>query len=94
VSADPPAKLAKWREKKEFPYPLLGDEGHAVLEAWGVWGPKSFLGRRFLGVTRATFLVGKDGRIARAWPKVSPPGHAKDVLEVVKGLADGRTKRS
>ena len=86
MSADPPAKLAKWSAKKEFPYPLLGDEDHGTLEAWGVWGMKSFLGRKFLGVSRATFLVGADGRIARAWPKVSPPGHARDVLAALKAV--------
>jgi peroxiredoxin Q/BCP len=52
-----------------------------------VWGTKSFMGRRFLGVTRATFLVGPDGRVARAWPKVSPLGHAKEVLAAVRGMA-------
>lgn len=85
VSADPPDKLRKWAEKKEFPYPLLGDEKHSVLEAWGVWGEKSFMGRKFLGVMRATFLVGPTGRIARAWPKASPPGHAREVLAALRG---------
>ena len=83
--ADPPEKLRKWAAKREFPFPLLGDEGHAALEAWGVWGEKSFLGRRFLGVTRATFLVGAGGKVARAWPRVSPPGHAKEVLAALRG---------
>ena len=84
VSADPPAKLARWAAKKEFPYLLLGDEDHGTLRRWGVWGPKSFLGRKFEGITRSTFLVGPDGRVAKAWPKVSPIGHAKDVLAEVK----------
>ena len=86
VSADPPAKLGRWAEKKRFPYPLLGDEGHATLEKWGVGGEKKFLGRKFLGVFRATFLVGADGRVAKAWPKVNPIGHAKEVLEAVRAL--------
>jgi len=89
VSADPPAKLAKWAAKKEFPYPLIGDEDHGTLEAWGTWEMKSFMGRKFMGVPRATFLVGPDGRIAKAWPKVQPIGHAKDVLEAVKDVVDG-----
>ena len=95
MSADPPAKLAKWGAKKEFPYPLLGDESHAVLTAWGVWGEKSFLGRKFMGVARATFLVGADGRIAKAWPKVSPPGHAADVLAALGGASgpDGAPRK-
>jgi peroxiredoxin Q/BCP len=87
VSADPPKTLSRWAAKKGFPYPLLGDEDHGTLEAWGTWGMKSFMGRRFPGVFRATFLVGPDGRIAKAWPKASPIGHAKEVLAAVKGLA-------
>lgn len=86
MSADPAEKLAKWSAKKEVPFALLGDESHATLEAWGVWGEKSFLGRKFMGVARATFLVGSDGRIAKAWPKVSPPGHAGDVLKELDAL--------
>jgi peroxiredoxin Q/BCP len=87
VSADAPAALEKWATKMEFPYPLLSDEAHDTLEAWGVWGEKSFLGKKFLGVGRASFLVGADGRIAAAWPKVSPPGHAAEVVEALRGLA-------
>jgi peroxiredoxin Q/BCP len=84
VSGDPPATLAKWAKKKSFGYPLLGDESRETLARWGVWVEKSFLGRRFLGVARATFLVGRDGRVARAWPKVGPLGHAKEVLAAVR----------
>jgi peroxiredoxin Q/BCP len=87
VSADSPEALAKWAEKQEFPYPLLSDEAHDTLEAWGVWGEKSFMGKKFLGVSRASFLVGRDGRIAAAWPKVSPPGHAAEVVEALGRLA-------
>ena len=85
MSADPAAKLAKWAAKKGFPYALLSDEGHGTLERWGVWAEKSFMGRRFLGVVRATFLVGPDGRVARAWPKVNPLGHAREVLAALRG---------
>jgi thioredoxin-dependent peroxiredoxin len=86
VSPDPPAKLGKWAAKKEFPYFLLGDEAHDTLLQWGVWTDKKFMGRSFQGVNRSTFLVGKDGRILKAWTKVNPIGHAKDVLEAVRGL--------
>jgi peroxiredoxin Q/BCP len=86
VSPDPPAKLGRWAAKKEFPYFLLGDEVHGTLERWGVWTNRTFMGRSFAGVTRSTFLVGPDGRIRMAWPKVNPLGHAKEVLAVVKGL--------
>lgn len=85
ASADPVAKLAKWGEKKGFPYRFLSDEEHGTLERWGVWRRKSFMGKKFMGVVRATFLVGADGRIARAWPKVNPLGHAREVLEALRG---------
>lgn len=89
ASADPVAKLAKWSAKKGFPYRFLGDEEHATLEWWGVWREKSFMGRRFMGVVRATFLVGADGRVLRAWPKVNPIGHAKEVLAALREAAGG-----
>ncbi len=82
--ADPVAKLAKWSAKKGFPYPFLSDEDHGTLAKWGVWTLKSFMGRRFMGVARATFLVGADGRILRAWPKASLIGHAREVLAALK----------
>jgi hypothetical protein len=57
-----------------------------MLEAYGVWGKKSMYGRTFLGITRTTFLIGGDGRIARIWPKVKVDGHAADVLAAAKLL--------
>lgn len=82
--ADPVAKVAKWSARKGFPYPFLSDEDHGTLAKWGVWTLKSFMGRRFMGVARATFLVGADRRILRAWPKVAPIGHAREVLAALK----------
>ena len=64
----------------------MSDESHKMLEAYGVWGKKSMYGRTFLGVTRATFLIGADGRIARIWPKVKVDGHAAEVLAAAKAL--------
>ena len=61
-------------------FPLLGDESHAMLEAYGVWTQKSMYGRSYMGVERSTFLIGKDGRIARIWRKVKVDGHAREVL--------------
>ncbi len=65
---------------------LLSDETHRMLEAYGVWGKKSMYGKTFMGITRATFLIGRDGRIARIWPKVKVDGHAAEVLAVAKAL--------
>jgi peroxiredoxin Q/BCP len=57
-----------------------------MLEAYGVWGEKSMYGKTYMGVTRATFLIGPEGRLARVWPKVKVEGHAKDVLAAAKAL--------
>jgi thioredoxin-dependent peroxiredoxin len=57
-----------------------------MLEAYGVWGKKSLYGRMFMGITRSTFLIGADGRIARIWPKVKVDGHAAEVLAAAKAL--------
>jgi peroxiredoxin Q/BCP len=57
-----------------------------MLEAYGAWGEKSMYGRTFMGITRATFLIGPDGRIARAWPKVKVDGHAEEVLAAARAL--------
>jgi peroxiredoxin Q/BCP len=69
-----------FREKFGLPFTLLADESHATAEAWGTWVEKQNYGKTYWGTGRATFLVGPDGRIAKAWPKVKPEGHAAEVL--------------
>ncbi len=59
---------------------------HHALEAYGVWGKKSMYGKTYMGITRATFLIGSDGRVARIWPKVKIEGHAEEVLAAAKAL--------
>jgi len=86
VSADPVKAQDKFKKKHSLGIPLLSDETHKMLEAYGVWGKKSMYGRTFLGITRATFLLGADGRIARIWPKVKVDGHAAEVLAAAKLL--------
>jgi len=86
VSADPVNAQDKFKAKYDLRIPLASDETHKMLEAYGVWGEKSLYGRKFMGITRATFLIGKDGRIARIWPKVKIEGHAEDVLAAAKML--------
>ena len=63
-----------------LPFTLLADEDHAVAEAYGSWVEKQNYGKTYWGTARTTFLVDPDGRIAHAWPKVKPEGHAADVL--------------
>jgi thioredoxin-dependent peroxiredoxin len=86
VSADAVAAQDKFRDKHDLKVALLSDETHGMLEAYGVWGKKSMYGRTFMGITRATFLIGADGRIARIWPKVKVDGHAAEVLAGAKAL--------
>lgn len=86
VSADPPKAQCAFRDKHKLKVPLLSDEKHTMLEAYGVWGEKSLYGRKFMGITRATFLIGPDGRIAHVWPKVKVEGHAEEVLAAAKAI--------
>jgi thioredoxin-dependent peroxiredoxin len=86
VSADPVKAQDAFKAKYDLTIPLASDEAHRMLEAYGVWGKKSMYGKTFMGVSRATFLIDADGRIARAWPKVKVEGHAEEVLDAAKSL--------
>jgi peroxiredoxin Q/BCP len=81
VSRDPLKALDKFAEKYGLTFPLASDEAGALTEAYGVWVEKSMYGKKYMGIERATFLVGADGRIARVWPKVKVDGHAEAVLQ-------------
>ena len=84
VSADPLKAQESFRDKHELGIPLISDEQHEMLEAYGVWGEKSMYGKTFLGVLRTTVLIGVDGRIARIWRHVKVDGHADEVLAAAK----------
>jgi thioredoxin-dependent peroxiredoxin len=88
VSADPVKAQDAFKKKHRLGIALLSDETHKMLEAYGAWGEKSMYGRHFMGIIRTTVLIGKDGRIARIWPKVRVKGHAAEVLEAAKSLPD------
>jgi peroxiredoxin Q/BCP len=83
VSTDPVKAHAKFVEKYKLPFTLLADEDKAIVQAYGVWGEKSFLGKKYQGTHRVTFLIGADGRIKRVWPLVKPVEHAKEVLKAL-----------
>jgi thioredoxin-dependent peroxiredoxin len=85
VSADPLKAQESFRDKHELGIPLVSDEQHEMLEAYGVWGEKSMYGKTFLGVLRTTVLIGADGRIIRIWRHVKVDGHADEVLAAAKG---------
>jgi peroxiredoxin Q/BCP len=80
VSVDPVKSHDKFVEKFKLPFPLLADEEKKIVEAYGVWGQKSFMGRKYMGIHRVTFLIGPDGKIRKIWPKVKPEEHAEEVL--------------
>ena len=86
VSKDPVKKLDKFKAKHDLKVILGSDEHGTVCEAYGVWGEKTLYGRVYMGVERATFLIGADGVVKRTWRKVSVKGHAAEVLEAVRAL--------
>ena len=86
VSADPPKAQEAFRDKHDLTTPLVSDEQHEMLEAYGVWGEKSMYGRTFQGILRTTVLIGADGRIIRIWRNVKVDGHADEVLAAVRTL--------
>jgi peroxiredoxin Q/BCP len=81
VSTDSVKSHDKFVEKFQLPFPLLADEDKAIANAYGVYGEKKFMGVKYQGVHRVTFLIGLDGRIKKIWPKVKPADHAKEILE-------------
>jgi thioredoxin-dependent peroxiredoxin len=80
VSPDDVKSHGKFRDKYQLPFPLLADTDHAVAEAYGVWGEKSMYGRKYMGILRTTFVIDERGRIAKIFEKVTPKGHAAEVL--------------
>lgn len=80
VSTDPVKSHDKFVEKFKLPFTLIADEDKQIVRAYGVWGEKSFMGRKYLGTHRVTFLIGPEGRIKRIWPRVKPEAHPAEVL--------------
>ena len=71
---------AKFADKYGITFPLLADPEHVVAEKYGVWQQKSFMGRKFMGIVRTTYLIGADGKVQKRWDKVSVDDHAAEVL--------------
>src|SRR5947207_4950796 len=80
VSIDSVKSHQKFAQKFKLPFTLLADEQKKIVQAYGVWGEKSFMGRKYQGTHRVTFLVGPEGRIRKIWPKVKPEEHGEEVL--------------
>lgn len=81
VSADTQKRQQNFKKKYNFPYPLLADTEKEVINAYGVWGPKKFMGREFDGIHRTTFVIDEKGYIEKIIDKVKAKGHAAQLLE-------------
>jgi thioredoxin-dependent peroxiredoxin len=81
VSSDPEKDLVRFKEKQKLNFTLLSDPDHKMIEAYGFWRIKKFMGRSFKGIVRSTVLIRPDGRIEKVWDSVSAKGHAKVVLD-------------
>lgn len=86
VSKDTPAKHKKFIDKYDLKVQLASDSDGSLCEAFGTWIEKTLYGRNYMGIDRATFLIGADGRIARIWRKVKVKGHAEEVLAAVEAI--------
>ena len=86
VSPDKMKPIEKFAEKYHLTFPLASDETHAVADKYGTWVEKSMYERKYMGMERSTFLIDKQGKIAKAWRKVSVTNHANEVLEAAKAL--------
>ncbi len=80
VSPDKPEKLAKFDQKYSLGFTLLSDPDHEIAEKYGVWTEKSMYGKEFMGIQRSAFLVDENGKIAAAWPKISPKDTPTNLL--------------
>lgn len=80
VSADSEKRQSNFKEKYEFPFPLLADVDKKVIEAFGVWGPKKFMGRTYDGIHRVTFIIDEKGTVERVIDKVKTKDHAAQIL--------------
>jgi thioredoxin-dependent peroxiredoxin len=81
VSPDKIKPIEKFAAKYGLAFPLASDEDHAVADRYGTWVEKSMYGRKYMGMERSTFLIGADGKVLKAWRKVSVTGHADDVMK-------------
>ena len=87
ISPDPVRRIKRFADGQSLNFTLLADEEHAVADAFGVWGEKSFAGKKYMGVTRSTFIIRPDGTIAKVFEKVSPKTHDDVVLEALGELS-------
>jgi len=87
VSKDSPKSHARFRAKYDLAHVLASDEDTAVMGKYGVWVEKSMYGRKYMGASRDTFLIGADGKIRKIWRKAKVSGHSQDVLATLKSMS-------
>ncbi len=84
VSVDDESKHKKFAEKYNLPFRLVSDPDKSIVEAYGVWGMKKFMGREYMGTSRVTYLIDEQGVIEHVWPKVIPDKHAEELLNYLQ----------
>jgi peroxiredoxin Q/BCP len=87
VSGDSVKKHASFKEKYKLPFTLLADTDHEICKAYGVWAQKSMFGKKYMGIERTTFVIDRDGKIAKVFEKVSAAGHGEEVARAIAELA-------
>jgi thioredoxin-dependent peroxiredoxin len=85
ISPDDESSHDKFRENMNIPYPLVADTENDLSKKFGVYGPKRYMGREYMGVNRSTFLIDKTGKIVKVFKKVKPAGHSQEILQVLRG---------
>lgn len=88
ISFDPVAKIKKFHDKYELNFPLLSDEDHAIIDKYGCWQLKKFMGKENMGTVRTTFIIGKNGRLLKVMDKFKTKSHHETLLEVLDELSD------
>jgi peroxiredoxin Q/BCP len=89
ISPDSVESHVKFRDKYALNFPLLADPDHKVAEKYGAWREKNMYGKKSLGIQRSTYLIDRDGKVARVWKRVNVDGHDEEVLEAVRELPSG-----
>ncbi len=88
ISKDSVASHKKFAEKYHLPFNLLSDPPTEVIQHYGAWQEKSMYGRKYMGIQRMTYLINPEGKVTKVWPKVTPKGHEKEILQAIGTLSD------
>lgn len=87
ISPDAPEKLKRFEEKQDLNFTLLSDEDHKVADLYHSWGPKQFMGKKYDGILRQSFIIGTDGKLLAIMDKVKTKTHHDDIINLVKSLS-------